>query len=143
MIRNDPDLQQALADLAPAFEAYRAAKRDSGRLDKVLKFDAYNAARAQMLDQLSIIHGRAAKLAIDGNGLVVLLSAQSTLRAKLRRRPSSVQMSKALGEECAATASKAEAAAKALEKAQQIAARAVRDAAAAQAASLLYTGYSA
>ena len=143
MIRNDPDLQQALADLAPVFEAYRAAERDVARLDPVMKFAAHNAAEAQMIDQLSIIHYRAGKFAWDGNALFTMLAEQSRLRTKLRRKPNTTQMSKALGEKCASTSAKAEQAAFALEEARKKAEVASRNAAAAQAASLLYTGYSA
>ncbi|WP_267386507.1 hypothetical protein [Sphingomonas sp. GC_Shp_3] len=143
MIRDDPDLRQTLIDLAPVYAAYRKAKGDAGRLDPVEKFQAHHAANAHAGDLFGTILGRADRFHWDGNGLVIILAAQAALRAKLKRRPSIVQMSKALEEESntllmAARKAKADA-----DKAARVVEVAERKAAAAQAARLLYTGYSA
>jgi hypothetical protein len=143
MIRDNPDLRQTLVDLAPVYAGYRKAKSDAGKLDRVVKCQSHRAAQAHASDLLSTIIGRASRFAWDPDGLLVILAAQSTLRTKLKRRPSVVQLSKALEHESVVLRKAAETAKVRAEAAQRDAEIAERKAAAAQAARLLYTGYSA
>jgi hypothetical protein len=143
MIRDDPDLRQTLIDLAPVYAAYRKAKSDAAKLDRVLKFQSHHAAQAHASDLLNTITGRASRFNWDPDGLLLILAAQSKLRTKLKRRPSVVQLSTALEHESVALRKAAREAKAESDKAADAAKVAERKAAAAQAARLLYTGYSA
>lgn len=142
MIRDDPELRQALVDLSPVYAGYRKAKSDAGKLDRVVKFQSHHAAQAHAADLLNTIIGRAMRFSWDAGGLLVILAAHSKLRTKLKRRPSVVQLSTALEHESVLLRKAAEIAKLAAEAAQRDAEIAERKAAAAQAARLLYTGYS-
>lgn len=143
MIRDDPELRQTLVDLAPVYAGYRKAKSDAGKLDRVVRFQSHHAAQAHAADLLNTIIGRAMRFSWDPDGLLVILAAQSKLHTKLKRRPSIVQVSTALEHESVVLRKAAETAKLAADAAQRDAEIAARKADAAQAARVLYTGYSA
>lgn len=132
---DDPDLEQAIADLAPVFAKLREAKAQLPQLRTKGMLKDLGHAQAVIDDCVGRIQARAERIAVPAMGLRALLDVHTDLKAKQRRRPSRTMMRQVL-------AARVNESAKAVDKLRAELAKAERTAEATAAAQRIYTGRS-
>lgn len=140
-MRRDPDLDLAIAEMRPIFALMRVERAKLNREEVRSHLNRQAAVTAYVRELRSQIALRAERIGIEPDALTAILALDANEQRRLKRKPSSRQMTAALQQERSRCAKRAETTKDALERADAAHREALRLDAAAMAACIAYTGY--